>query len=269
MIPISEAPAESWRNVRFVFTDIDDTLTVDGRLLSSAYQALENLQNIGIGVIPITGRPAGWCDLIARFWPVEGVVGENGAFYFRYQRSLKQMERFYADTVDVREQKRQKLSVLAQQILQEVPAAKVSSDQAYRESDLAIDIAEDVPRLDNHEITKIVSIFEKAGATAKISSIHVNGWFGNYDKLTMTKTFAARCLGMDLDLDSSHSIFIGDSPNDGPMFDFFAQSVGVANIRAFSDQLRTLPCYVTKKFGGAGFSEFTEALISLKKSSLA
>ncbi len=71
----------------------------------------------------------------------------------------------------------------------------------------------------------------------------------------MTKTFAARCLGMDLDLDSSHSILTGDSPNDGPMFDFLRNRL--ANIRAFLISFGTLPCYVTKKFGGRFSSNST------------
>ena len=72
--------------IRYVLTDIDDTVTTDGRLPAKSYDALERLQNAGLAVIPITGRPAGWCDMIARFWPVDAVVGENGAFYFSYDR---------------------------------------------------------------------------------------------------------------------------------------------------------------------------------------
>lgn len=264
MIPINKAAKEDWRRIRFVFTDIDDTLTEEGCLTASAYQAVENLQAAGLAVIPITGRPAGWCDLIARFWPVQGVVGENGAFYFRYDRSMKKMERFYADSPEERELKSRKLAALAQEIVRAVPMSAIASDQAYRESDLAIDIAEDVPRVAEPQVREIVSLFEEAGATAKISSIHVNGWFGDYNKLTMTKIFAMRCLGFDLDADNSQAIFIGDSPNDGPMFDFFDQSVGVANIQTFSEQLRVLPRYVTQGFGGAGFAEFSRALIAIQ-----
>ena len=67
-----------------MLADIDDTLTTHGKLTAAAYAALERLQRAGKLVIPITGRPAGWCDHIARMWPVDAVVGENGAFYMRY-----------------------------------------------------------------------------------------------------------------------------------------------------------------------------------------
>ena len=259
---LSEVSQSVLKEIRYVFTDIDDTLTDNGSLRASAYSAIEALDNAGIGVVPITGRPAGWCDLIARFWPVRGVVGENGAFYFRYQRQETRMERFYADSASQRQEKKKKLAELATKIIEQVPSCAVSADQSYRETDLAIDFAEDVPRLDDKEIQHIVTLFEEAGATAKVSSIHVNGWFGEYDKLSMAKCFAAQCLNLDLDKDGSTSIFIGDSPNDAPMFESFEHSVGVANIRAFESQLKTPPRYVTHGHGGVGFVEFSELLIN-------
>ena len=84
MHPLIDFSKIGLRKIRFVLTDIDDTLTENGRLPAKSYQALESLQQSGLKVIPITGRPAGWCDHIARMWPVDGVVGENGAFYFTY-----------------------------------------------------------------------------------------------------------------------------------------------------------------------------------------
>ncbi len=254
------------KHVRCVFTDIDDTLTDDGCLTARAYTSMEDLEKSGVLVVPITGRPAGWCDLIARLWPVSGVVGENGAFYFRYDRSDKKMERFYADSEIERSIKREKLRTLSQTILSQVPGAEVSVDQFSRETDLAIDFAEDVPRLPEEKINRIVEIFESDGATAKVSSIHVNGWFGNYDKLTMTRLFAERCLGADLDSQKEEFIFVGDSPNDAPMFDYFPNSIGVANLRDLADRLTTLPTYITQLRGGGGFAEVARALIESHRS---
>mgnify|MGYP000314140842 CR=1 FL=1 len=78
--------------------DIDDTLTTDGRLTAEAYGALEALKRNGRIVVPITGRPAGWCDHIARMWPVDAVVGENGAFTMRYDRKAHALDkRFIVD----------------------------------------------------------------------------------------------------------------------------------------------------------------------------
>jgi len=125
-------------------------------------------------------------------------------------------------------------------------------------------LAEDVPRLNDKEIHRIVAMFEEVGATAKVSFIHVNGWFGQYDKLSMAKHFAGRCLNLDLDEAESTSIFIGDSPNDAPMFEFFEHSVGVANIRVFESQLKSPLRYTTHGHGGVGFVEFAELLINAR-----
>ena len=101
MRTLSEFPADTAAKVTTVFADIDDTLTTDGRLPAVAYRALEDLFNAGFHVAPITGRPAGWCDLIARLWPVHGVVGENGAFYFAYDAKTRKMRReYFADAAE-------------------------------------------------------------------------------------------------------------------------------------------------------------------------
>ena len=93
MNPFKTFPKETRQQIRYVLTDIDDTLTLDGKLPAVAYGAMERLQQNGIKVIPITGRPAGWCDHIARMWPVDGLVGENGAFYFYYDEKQRKMAR--------------------------------------------------------------------------------------------------------------------------------------------------------------------------------
>lgn len=264
MRPLSDLPAAALGDIRAVFTDIDDTLTSDGRLPAEAYAALERLEAAGIAVVPITGRPAGWCDMIARFWPVAGVVGENGAFYFAYDRAERKMiQRFFASD-DERRRNRARLDVLRERILREVPGTGIASDQLYREADLAIDVCEDVAPLPKSAVDRVLAIFAEAGAVAKLSSIHVNGWFGDYDKLSMTRRFAADLLDSDLDRDKDCFVFVGDSPNDGPMFGFFPLSCGVANIRDFADGQVTLPAYVANGHGGAGFVEVAERILAAR-----
>ena len=262
MKPFQEFPSSHKKNIRFVLTDIDDTLTLDGRLPSAALGALERLDAAGMRVIPITGRPAGWCDHIARMWPVAAVVGENGAFYYRYDRRVRKMERSYFKTAEQREADRRRLEELKVKILVEVPGCAVSADQAYREADLAIDFCEDVPQLPPAAVERIVKIFEAAGAQAKISSIHVNGWFGDYDKLTMTRHLFQEAFKEDLEAIKLQVIFAGDSPNDQPMFSFFPNTVGVANIRAFAGRMDVLPAWVTQQEGGFGFAEIVDVLLS-------
>jgi HAD superfamily hydrolase (TIGR01484 family) len=265
MKPLADFPADIGRGLRGVFTDIDDTLTCEGYLPAQAYAAMEQMQQAGLLVVPITGRPAGWCDLIARLWPVNGVVGENGAFYFHYDRARKKMIRHYSDDAKTRQQNRNQLIQLAEQVLREIPGAAVSADQAYRETDLAVDFCEDVPPLAAEAVQEIVQLLKGAGATVKVSSIHVNAWFGEYDKLTMTKSFARDILQMKMDAHEGQFIFIGDSPNDAPMFSYFSNSVGVQNIRDFADQIDILPKFIAKGHGGEGFAELASLLVTLRK----
>ena len=253
--PLAEFPA---RDIRFVLTDIDDTLTTDGRLTAGAYGALERLADKGYRVIPVTGRPAGWCDMIARFWPVDAVVGENGAFYFRYDRPARRMtRRHFAGPPD-----RARLDALAAEILAAVPGTRLAADQPYRLADLAIDFREDCGPLPQDDIDRIVELFETAGAIAKVSSIHVNGWFGAWDKLAMTRILFREEYGLDLDAVRETVAFIGDSPNDAPMFGYFPNAVGVANVRPYLPRIATPPAYVTEAEAGAGFAEFAERLLS-------
>lgn len=261
-LPLAAWPLAQRRRIGFVLTDIDDTLTLHGRLPAVAYAAMERLAEAGIKVIPITGRPAGWCDHIARMWPVEGVVGENGAFWFRYDPERRKLVRRFLVDETTRAANRERLKAVAERILAEVPGTALASDQLYREADVAIDFCEDVPPLPDAEVARIVALFEAAGCTAKVSSIHVNGWYGSYDKLTMTRLLLREAFGVEIDAERERFAFAGDSPNDQPMFAFFRETgVGVANLRRFLPGLAHRPRYLTAAEGGHGFAELAEALI--------
>jgi len=253
MKPLNELDA---RGITAVLLDIDDTLTTKGKLTAESYAALERLARAGRRVIPVTGRPAGWCDHIARMWPVDAVVGENGAFYFWFADG--KLQKRFSDDAATRKQKREKLEAIAERILREVPGTALASDQAYRETDLAIDYCEDVAPLPLESAQRIAMLMREAGLTARVSSIHVNGWFGDYDKLAMTRRLFKERFATDLDRDNRGVVFAGDSPNDAPMFAFFANSVGVANVRRFAG-LR--PTFVTQGEAGAGFAELADHLL--------
>jgi len=247
------------RSLRGLLFDIDETLTTEGRLTADAYAALERLKNAGKIVVPVTGRPAGWCDHIARMWPVDGVIGENGAFWFRHDKG--KLLRMYHDAEEIRVRNRQRLAAIGARILKEVPGCALASDQPYRETDLAIDYCEDVPALPLEAAQRIAGLMRAQGLSAKISSIHVNGWFGTYDKLAMSKRLFAEafdCTAAQLQKDFA---FAGDSPNDAPMFAFFDHSVGVANVARFKGKLEAEPKYVTRGASGAGFAELAAYLI--------
>lgn len=262
---LAEADPREFASVHTVLTDIDDTLTTDGRLTAHAYAALEAMAESGMRVVPLTGRPAGWCDMIARFWPVAGVVGENGAFAFSYDHAAREMFRVYETPDADRLKNHARLHDIAAVILREVPGSAIAADQPYRIADMAIDFREDVAPLGPEAVRRIVEIFEQHGATAKVSSIHVNAWFGHYDKLSMTRRFLAERFDLDIMRDRKGLLFVGDSPNDEPMFAAVPLSVGVANVRGFLGAMRARPRYITHGRGGDGFAELARVAIAARE----
>jgi HAD superfamily hydrolase (TIGR01484 family) len=266
MTPLADCPKSVLAAIRGVFTDIDETVSSEGRLTAEAYGALEALKAAGFLVVPVTGRPAGWCDQICRFWPVDAVVGENGAFWMwpDKQANGKLRTRFIQSDAERAEGQR-KLAAVREEVLREVKGCGIASDQPYRFADLAVDFREDVPPLSDAAIDRIVAIFEKHGAHAKVSSIHVNGWFGEYDKLSTTKAMMRELLNVDLDAARDAYVFAGDSPNDAPMFGYFPNAVGVANVRDLAARTPHLPRWITSARSGAGFAELARALIAARK----
>jgi HAD superfamily hydrolase (TIGR01484 family) len=262
--PLAEFPLPARKAVRGVLTDIDDTLTDEGHLPAVAYAALERLRDAGLMVIPVTGRPAGWCDHIARMWPVDAVVGENGAFWFRHDRRAGRLTKRYVMGEEERALRRARLGAIAERVMREVPGCAIASDQPYREADLAIDFREDVAPLPIADVQRIVKIMESEGLTAKASSIHVNGWFGDYDKLSTSRLMMREEFAIDLDAAREAFVFAGDSPNDQPMFGFFPNSVGVANVRDMEELMTVLPAWVTVGRGALGFAELAEALLEVR-----
>lgn len=241
-----------------ILCDIDDTLTHEGRLVPAALVALQQAQARGLRVVPVTGRPGGWVDHIARMWPVDGVVGENGGLW--YWMGDGKLERRFLQSQSERTANRVRLEALGREILEAVPGTALASDQPYRELDLAVDFCEDVPPLGEDAINAIVECFERAGATCKVSSIHVNGWFGQFDKLAGIRALHRDRWGEDIDPD--RWAFFGDSANDEPMFAAFPLSIGVANVRRFLPRMADGPTWITQGEGGHGFVEAMELLLA-------
>jgi HAD superfamily hydrolase (TIGR01484 family) len=257
-LALEKLSKQACRRLKGIFADIDDTLTIHGKLPEDSYRALWQLQRAGLRMVPVTGRPAGWVDHLARMWPVNAVIGENGAFYFyldpKQGRDGKLVQRFVQEK-SVREANRKKLWEVFANLKQDLPGLEVASDQGYREIDLAVDFCEDVPRLPEAEINRIVEAFTNAGAQAKISSIHVNAWFGKHDKYSCCRLLLKELWDEDFDRERDHYLYFGDSPNDEPLFREFPNTVGVANVKDFLPRMQHPPRFITKKAGGHGFAE--------------
>ncbi len=274
--PVTEITVNACRRLQWFITDIDDTLTRDGMLPASSYSALWKLSEAGVGVVPVTGRPAGWCDHIARMWPVAGVVGENGAFWYSYDRGNRRMTRRIPVAVprDVGGRPaeasgaaigtsagRERLARIAERILREVPGTGIAADQAFRISDYAIDFREDVPPLGSGDIDAICGILEEEGVRFKVSSIHVNFWLGDFDKLSCLRSFLEEKTGSPFAGLADRMIFIGDSPNDEPLFAGVPLSIAVGNLREHLGRIKSLPRYITAGESADGFSEAVSVIL--------
>ena len=267
--PIQEIPDSVCKGIRGIFFDIDDTFTYHGKIYAEAFDALWEAAKQGLHLVPLTGRPAGWADHIARMWPVDGVIAENGAVYFCFDPKLKRLIRHYAvqDSTQ-RRHDQERLHGIFQTITHTYPTVTLASDQPYRETDLAVDFCEDVsPPLSLEDAKWIKQYFESHGASAKISSIHVNAWFGRFDKLAMCKRFMHEQKGLDLDVHKEAFFFCGDSPNDVPLFHYFPHSSGVAGIAQFNDPslMDAFPPYVATQEGSFGFAKIVKTILEKRK----
>ncbi len=248
-----------------VFTDIDDTLTSDGRLTGEAYQALCALAAAGIVVVPVTGRSAGWAHMIAKTWPVRAVIAESGGLYLaRDPASGRLLQRLHDDEARVRAD-RVRLAAHASRVLAAIPGLAPASDNAYRLVDLALDHCEEVPPLPPAQIARALDLFRAAGFSARASSVHVNAWAGDFDKGPMAHRLLADCFGGGPLADAGRWAFIGDAPNDASMFTDFVHSVGVANITPHLGRLPAPPAYLTRGRSGEGFAEFVRHLLAARR----
>jgi hydroxymethylpyrimidine pyrophosphatase-like HAD family hydrolase len=271
MKPLADmSPAEA-AGLRYILMDIDDTLTREGKLLPRAYTSLWKLREAGLRVIPVTGRPAGWCDCIAREWPVDGIVGENGALalweepcpHGDARRPVLQADYHPAAIRN----DHPVLVKVKERALKEFPLLRVAKDQFARLYDLALDFAEEEPVLPLSAAQRIRDIAQEEGAQAKVSSIHVNIWMGTYDKLSMVERFLSRRFGWCSGTGDRELIFAGDSPNDEPMFARFPLSCGVANVKKYVSIMKQLPAFVSSLDCGDGFAELAETILAKRQTS--
>jgi HAD superfamily hydrolase (TIGR01484 family) len=249
------------QRLRGIFTDVDDTLTHKGVVVPSAYDALCRAADAGLPVVVVTGRPAGYAEVLALTWPLAGAIAENGAFAVR--RRGKSVERMLWDGDAVGDEQRRKLDIMAQKILAEVPGARLANDQWLRRRDVAFDIGE-TQTLSQPTIDAIVTRIQQAGARALISSVHAHAFFGDHDKARMCERFALQFLDEDLPHTRADWLFVGDSPNDQSCFAYFPNAAGVANVRRYTDLLAPSPRFIADGEGGHGFAEIVSVLLAAR-----
>ena len=247
-------------------TDIDDTLTQAGRLDAQAASALLRLAAAGVPVVAITGRPLGWSADLLRSEPaaatLRAVVAENGAVALLPGAGDVQIE--YAQDAAARAHNARRLERVLARIVATVPGALPARDSAGRATDIAIDHSE-FTQLPADAIAAVVALMQAEGMTATVSSIHVNGWFGEHDKYSGAVWMVRRLFDRSLVDELDDWIYVGDSTNDQAMFSRFALSVGVANLMRFREQLHTWPAWITQGARGAGFAEVAQAVLAARE----
>ena len=219
----------------------------------------------GDPVAPARGAPAtpahgglitpARCGAIA---PARGGSGESAA---RTGGELTKL--YYLQDAQKRHAYFMRLQQVARRVLRAVPGALLSRDSPGRETDIAIDHSE-FTHLGADRIAQVVRIMREEGMSATVSSIHINGWFGDHNKLLGARWIVRELFGRALDAEIGQWVYVGDSTNDQLMFEAFAQSVGVANIRRFESELTHLPRYITRGERGAGFAEVAQALLAVR-----
>ena len=249
------------RGVLGVMTDIDDTLTRDGRIEPEALQALHDLAAAGLPVVAITGRPLGWSRPFARDWPVAAIVAENGAVAL-VRDGPRVLTEFVQDEA-TRHANARRLQAAAERVLREVPGATLAQDSAGRATDIAIDHSE-FTHLPPAAVAQVVDVMQREGLTATVSSIHINGWIGGHSKWTAALWMVRRLFGRDLLQESGRWVYVGDSSNDQLMFQHLPLSAGVANLMRFAAQLQHWPAYITTAERGRGFAEVAAALLAAR-----
>ncbi|CAN5866630.1 HAD-IIB family hydrolase [soil metagenome] len=257
MRPVAELDRRS-TPLRGVFSDIDDTLTHEGAVVPEAYSALARVRAAGMRVVLVTGRPAGWAEVLASVWPVDAAIAENGGI--AYLRRGRRLERIYFapgdPSVDAA-----RLASLTEDILVMFPFARRSDDSTLRITDAAFDIGE-MQQLAPAEIDAITARCRELGARTLVSSVHAHACFHTADKAQMSARVAARLWNETPEDVAAHYAFVGDSPNDQAAFAFFEASIGVANVARYAAELKPPPAYITPSANGRGFAEAIDAILA-------
>jgi HAD superfamily hydrolase (TIGR01484 family) len=267
MLDLRDWPAVDRAGIVGVFTDIDDTLTTGGAITADALQALDRLHAAGVHVVAITGRPVGWSEPFVLHWPVDAIVAENGAVAlarsYDAEAGMTTLRKLYQQDAALRAANFARMQQVAQRIVRDIPGAVLARDSAGRETDIAVDHSE-FAQLPPACIARLVRLMQDEGMNATVSSIHINGWFGDHHKLSGARWIVRELFGRELDAEIDRWVYVGDSTNDVLMFEHFPHSVGVANIRRFEAQLTHPPRYVTQGERGAGFAEVAKAVLAAR-----
>lgn len=256
-------PPKVFQQIRLVATDVDGTLTVDGRFPAETVQALADLHRVGLRVLLITGRSAGWVQGLRAYLPVSGAIAENGGVLLM---SDPEPLRFLCAIPDLKIHRQELAQVFAliQREFRQYPSLKEAKDNVFRLTDWTFD----AQGFTVEELYHMAQICRDQGYGFTYSSVQCHIKPLDCDK----GSSLLRVITEDSEFQCSPNqvVTVGDSPNDQSLFDRsrFPISVGVANVLDYQDHLSQLPAYITSEPEGGGFHQLARILLSQSSSVL-
>jgi HAD superfamily hydrolase (TIGR01484 family) len=258
---LSKLPADDARGIVGLLFDLDDTVLTHGVLTRAAYEALWALHEAGLRLVAVTGRPSGWGEVIARQWPIDGAITENGAVHV--VRDGKGVSVIFDGEAEAVAERRARLDDLVRTVSEAMPRVKLADDVHARRSDVAWDIAER-ERLDAAGVAELSRLVLAAGARTTRSSVHLHATFERDDKASGAIRFVNARFGDDAGAALHRWAFVGDSGNDAACFAAFKTTFGVENVRAYARVLSVPPRWIAPSKRGAGFAEIARAILSAR-----
>ncbi|WP_119393783.1 HAD family hydrolase [Salinibius halmophilus] len=244
--------------VRFVFTDVGDTLLRNGQLLPEVLTAMYQLSQQGIVVVPVTGASAGAGEAMIRQWPVKLLIAENGAVAYTQNNGVV-TRHSWLPLAELQAQQQEVLAMIANV----EPRLALASDQPFRLADVAINVAQDNASLDAELINRVVAAVNERGWQYGLSSIHLNIWQANYNKAQAIVRWMHDLLGVDQDELALYSACIGDSPNDAAMFARIPRSFGINGWQNHREDFTDEPAITLGNGAGWGFVELAHKLLAV------
>jgi HAD superfamily hydrolase (TIGR01484 family) len=254
MQPIERLSEPEARGLLGLLFDLDDTFLDRGRLGEAAYSSLFRLKDLGLGLIAVTGRSAGWGTVLARQWPVDAVVSENGAVAL--QRVDNRIVRIDRAGASERELRRLQLAEIAREVARRIPELLPTEDCWQRLSDYTFDIGEE-HRVARDRVDQAADLAKQLGARTSRSTVHLHLTLDGDDKASGAVRLLHGRYGLDPTSARKRWAFIGDSENDESCFAAFHTTIGVRNL---SGRPSIAPRFITRAERSHGFIELGQVL---------
>jgi len=251
--PIEQAIRNGcFKNSCLIATDMDGTLTQQGKFTASLLQAFEDLSLADIRVLIVTGRSAGWVNGLVSYLPVVGAIAENGGLFYLSENDQPVALTPIADLAEHRQQ----LADAYQCLKSEFPQIQESTDNRFRLTDWTFDNR----NLSLTELTRLDALCSAMGWGFTYSSVQCHIKPAAQDKAAGLMQVLQKYFP---EYKAEQVVTVGDSPNDASLFNpqLFPVSVGVANVLDYAKELIYQPAYVTKAAEGEGFCELAQYLI--------